>query len=570
MKKPDIRPYVRQFYRGNRGLLALAVVQTLLMCFSQLLISWLIQQILDQITGANESFTFSQTVWQTVFGTVLMAVACGLSWMVKPRFIARAMAQYKNFVYEQLSKKSIAAFSGENTALYLSALSNDVNTIETGYLNNLFVILDQAVLLVGSIGLMFWYSPLLTLLSLGLAIFPMLASLLTGNLLTAAEKQVSDRNEGYLSSLRDSLTGFSVIKAFRAEVQMCRLFAKEVQAVADAQEKRRKALILVEGCAITASNILQFGVFLAGAWLALRGGDLSAGSVLVFVQLLNFVLNPIAAIPQALAQSKAAKGLIRKLAAALDDHVRREGGLEKTDLVNAISVEGLTFGYEADRPVLQDISFRFEAGKSYCLVGASGSGKSTLLGLLAAAHTDYQGVIRYDDAELQELSSESLYSMISQAQQSVFVFNASIRDNITMFADFPQEEVTRAIGLSGLRELIDQKGADYLCGENGSGLSGGEKQRIAIARSLLKRSSVLLADEVTAALDAQTAFQVSSAILDLEGLTRIVVTHSLDAALLRRYDGILAMKNGRLAETGTFEELIGQKGYFYSLYTVSQ
>lgn len=117
--------------------------------------------------------------------------------------------------------------------------------------------------------------------------------------------------------------------------------------------------------------------------------------------------------------------------------------------------------------------------------------------------------------------------------------------------------------------LISERGEDYLCGENGSGLSGGEKQRISIARSLLKKSKLLLADEATAALDAKTAYQVSSAILDLEGVTGIIVTHSLDEALLRRYDGIIAMKNGQIIESGTFDELMAQKGYFYSLFTIS-
>ena len=139
-----------------------------------------------------------------------------------------------------------------------------------------------------------------------------------------------------------------------------------------------------------------------------------------------------------------------------------------------------------------------------------------------------------------------------------------------MFADFPDSEIERAIRLSGLSNLICQKGSDYLCGENGCNLSGGEKQRISIARSLLRKSQILLADEVTAALDAETAYQVSDAILNLDGMTRIVVTHSLDSSLLSRYDCILTMKSGQIAESGTFEELMAQKGYFYSLYTVSQ
>ena len=119
-------------------------------------------------------------------------------------------------------------------------------------------------------------------------------------------------------------------------------------------------------------------------------------------------------------------------------------------------------------------------------------------------------------------------------------------------------------------QTLSARGEGYLCGENGSGLSGGEKQRISIARSLLKHASVLLADEATAALDAQTAHQVTDDILSLTGVTRIVVTHTLEQAALRRYDGILVLKDGRIAESGSFDELMEQKGYFYALYTVSQ
>ena len=152
----------------------------------------------------------------------------------------------------------------------------------------------------------------------------------------------------------------------------------------------------------------------------------------------------------------------------------------------------------------------------------------------------------------------------------MFVFNASIRDNVTMFRSFPPEELAQAVRRAQLEALLAERGEDYLCGESGSGLSGGEKQRISIARSLLKHASVLLADEATAALDAQTAHQVTEDILDLTGMTRIVITHMLEEALLRRYDGILAIKNGTMEECGHFDELMANKGYFYALFTVSQ
>lgn len=187
-----------------------------------------------------------------------------------------------------------------------------------------------------------------------------------------------------------------------------------------------------------------------------------------------------------------------------------------------------------------------------------------------AGYSNYQGSICYDGKELRSIRSESLYEMVSVVQQNVFVFNASIRDNVTMFHPFPKEEVDRAMALSGVSELVAQRGEDYVCGENGCGLSGGEKQRLSIARSLLRKSSVLLVDEATAALDKEPAFRVSSSILDLAGLTRIVITHALDEPLLRRFDRIIALKDGTVIEQGTFEELMEEKGYFYSLFTISQ
>ena len=569
-KKEKLRPYMRQFYRGNGWRFTLAMVQTLLLTGANIMISWLIQQIIDLTTGADIGFSFTQILLLTLVGLGLEIAAFTFAYFSKPHFIARGIGQYKEYVFSEMCKKGISAFSGENTSLYISALSNDAASIETNYLANIFVIVDNAVLCVGALALMFYYSPLLTVISIGLSVLPLLASLLTGNLVAKAEKQVSDRNETYMTTLKDSLVGFSVIKSFRAEAQMRRLFGEKAREVSDAKCTRKKMSILVQMLSVSAGSIVQFGVFLIGAYLALRGAALSAGTVLVFVQLLNFVINPVGTIPQALAECRAAKALVEKVAGALSENVREEGDCVKTELNSGIVLQDLSFAYEPEKPVLHDMNFTFEAGKSYALVGASGSGKSTLLNLLMASYPHYGGSIRFDDTELRQISSKSLYEMVSVIQQNVFVFNASIRDNITMFSDFPREAVDRAIQLSGLSALIEARGEDYLCGENGSGLSGGEKQRISIARSLLKHAQVLLVDEATAALDAQTAYQVSGAILDLNELTRIVVTHALDETLLKRYDCILALKNGSITEAGSFDELMEKKGYFYSLFTVSQ
>lgn len=569
-EKINIKPYTKQFYKGNIICLIVALCASLLMSIGSLIVSWLLQQVIDLVSGYNTGFSLTDLLGIALLIVVGIVVVEMISYHFVPRFITRGISQYKEFIFRELSKKNISAFSGENSSTYISALTNDIQAIEQGYLRNTFTMIESLLTFVGAIALMIWYSPVLTLVAAGFSLLPIVAVVLSGNKVAQAEKKVSDKNEIYTSTLKDSLGGFSVMKSFKAEAQMICIFKEVVRKLANAQCKKEKAKILVKALSVIAGVITQLGVFIVGAYFALSGKGVTAGTIIIFVQLMNYIIAPIGAIPTCLAERKAAKSLVEKIAVTLNTNVREEVKMEHKELEHSIEINNLSFGYDTEKQILNNINYSFEVGKKYAIVGASGSGKSTLLNLMMASHGDYSGSIYYDDVDMREIHTESLYDMVSVIQQNVFIFSASIRDNITMFSDFPREEVERAIQMSGLSKLIAERGEDYICGENGSGLSGGEKQRISIARSLLKKSQVLLVDEATAALDAQTAFQVSNAILNLKDVTCIVVTHSLDESLLKQYDGILTLKNGAIEESGTFDELMEKKGYFYSLYTVSQ
>lgn len=569
-KKALRRPYIRQFYHRNVLSFAFAVVSVLLIASINLALSSLMKELVDTISRVEGSRPLSTLAFMTAGLIVFVILACAISYFSKPRFMRNAILQYKNYAFEKLTRKSISSFRGEAAAAYISALSNDTNSIEANYLEQQFSLIGSVTLFAGSFALMLYYSPMLTAASVLLSILPMAASVLAGNKLKVAERQVSDNNASFTAVLKDSLSGFSVVKSFRAEKAIFELFSNSNLELENAKCKRRKLAAIIGAIGSVTGATAQLGVFLVGAYLALYRGSITAGTVIVFLNLMNFVIQPIAEVPGILANRRAAIELIDKLAEALETNIREEGEDIATELSQGIELRALSFGYTPENEILHNINFRFEAGKSYAVVGASGSGKSTLLNLLMASREDYSGGVFYDGQELRSVSTKSLYDLVSHVEQNVFVFNASIRDNITMFRDFDDVEIRRAIRLSGLSELISRRGEDYLCGENGSALSGGEKQRISIARSLLRKSSVLLADEATAALDAETSFQVSDAILKLDGLTRIIVTHSLEESLLRQYDGILALKSGSIIESGSFDELMEQRGYFYSLYTISQ
>lgn len=569
-KKPLGKQLRGQFFYKNIPIFCLAVFAALAAGSLNLILSWIIQQLMDTAAGKSGALSF-RTLLLISAGFVLLCAGLSLlNYASQPRFLERAMRQYKDFAFKKLIGKSISSFRDESAAGYLSALTNDAASIETNYLAQMLAMITKAVTFIGALLLMCRYSLLMTAIAAGLTVLPLIASLLTGNRLQAVESRVSERNGEFTAALSDCLAGFTVVKNFRAEREIFHLFAQSNKALEHEKFTGRRIKTLVGMIGAVTGIFAQLGVFIAGVYLSMKGGSMTPGAVVLFVNLMNFIISPIAELPGLLACRKAALGLVDKLAAALESSSSREGSETLTRLEHGIRLENVSFAYEPGKTVLHGINAEFEAGKAYALVGGSGSGKSTLLNLLMAAETNYSGHILADGIELSDISTESLYGTMAAIQQNVFVFNASIKDNVSMFRDFPKTELDEAIAHAHLGALIRERGEDYLCGENGSGLSGGEKQRISIARSLLKKSSVLLADEVTAALDAQTAHRVSSDILDLQGITRIVVTHTLEESLLRRYDKIFVLRGGRIEEAGSFADLMANKGYFYALFTVAQ
>ena len=567
MKKPSYLPYYRSFFQGNTGNFLLGLLATVAESGCVVGVAWLIQQLLDACTGSPEALPFRVLLVLSVGMIALYLGSIQLDRITTSRFIPRAMAQYKNFLFSRISQKNIAAFRQENTAVYLTAITNDAKTIQIGVgdLFNLSICLTRMLF---AVGLMLWYSPVMTLGALAVSALFFLLSMPASHKLVDAEQALSSSNEGVTARFKDFLTGFPVVKSFQAEKEMAVLFARDVKESEKADQKRRLADMMfaftIDG-GLSAARIL---ILLSGVWMALSGRGISAGMVIAFVQLLDHVVSPVQELPLQLADLKAARALIQKAAENLEKNIRDDGMDVSPVLQQGIELKNLSFSYEPGRPVLQNISYYFEAGKRYALVGTSGCGKSTLLHLLMGGNA-YEGHILLDGRELQEISSSSLYAMTSLISQNVFLFQATILENMTMFRNFPQNEIQEAVKLSGLLQVIREKGKDFLCGENGCNLSGGEKQRISIARSLLRKSRLLFVDEATSALDSETASQVSQALLKLNGVTEIIVTHSLDAKILRQYDGILSLKAGRLVESGSFDELMEKKGYFYSLYTVS-
>lgn len=565
-----VKGYTARFYRHNRINFALAVVTTMWMSVMQILIAALLKEVMDASMGGEVRNLLRVVVATAVFLAVFV-VAWMLERQFKFNFMKKAVIGYREKAFDVIAGKSVSSFGRENTGNYISALTNDVGSIESNYLTGNFSILAQILQAAGALALMFWYSWSLTLAVIALCILPILISVLFGGRIEKQEKEVSEKNAGFLAMVKDLLTGLGVIKSFQAQNEAAALYRERNVQLEQIKCRRRKTAETVNILSTLTGFLVQMGVFIYGAYLSIQG-QITPGVVIAFVQMMNYIIAPIQMLPGLLANRRAAVGLMEKMAGYEETQERRTGKETETltGIGEGISFAHVNFSYGADAETLKDVSVRFEAGKSYAIVGGSGSGKSTLLNLIMGNCPAYTGSLTIGGKEVRDVHPDSIFDVVSVVQQNVFIFDDTVRQNICMFKTFDSGQVERAVQMAGLSRLIRDKGEDYACGEGGAYLSGGEKQRISIARSLLRRSPVLLVDEATSALDAETAEGVICSILEIRGLTRLVVTHKLDEKVLTRFDGIVVMKNGRIVEQGSFEELLEKKQYFYSLYMVSR
>ena len=488
----------------------------------------------------------------------------------KNRYFNQALSQFKDYIFAKMLGKSISQFGNETSSRFISAFSNDLGSIETHYLSGTLELFVTILTFIAAAIMMLALNWILALPVLAVALVCIWLSMRYGKKLVGKEAKTSDENMDFVAQVKDLLSGFTVIKSFKAEKEVLALFQKKNVSLESAKQDRRETADTVTIYASISSIIVNVLIFALGFFFAFNGW-MTIGKVIAFIQLGRSILAPVSELSPLVSNRRAAKALIGRISQAIEGAGPQESPrVPFAGLEDGIVLEGVSFAYEGDKDALHGVSAVFEKGKSYAVVGGSGSGKSTLLKLLLGYSPNYRGSLKIDSIEMRAIDLDDLYDHISVIQQDVFLFDSSIENNITMFRRFDPDRLHSAARRAGLSALILEKGEGYSCGEGGRNLSGGEKQRISIARCLIRETPILLMDEATAALDNETALNVESAILEIENMTRIMVTHRFSDRVMRKYDEIIVMHKGGIIERGGFDGLMKAGGYFYSLYTVSQ
>ena len=559
---------MKQLIKGHKKFYYAFMIFNMLVPLINIAFAYSIKGIIDSGLSQNRK-ALTEAV---LVGVAVIFAYAGLNFIslrLRNKLVREIMSRYKNKVFQSILDKDYREFSKEKSGKYISILTENMKKIEQDYLYQYFNISKNFSLMIFSLIAMFIGNWFLTLLVIIASIIPMIISGFIGKISVSLQNSAIIADQKYLAKVKDILSGFLVIKSFNIKEVIRQDYSHESEKLDEIYFMKGKFDTLTNVIS-QLSGMIVFLVAFGGGMYLVFDGHTTIGSVTAIVQLVNFVVMPLNEI--GMGMSKFREGQVSLNSFEVKDTVELQIGKRKEYFDDVISFSNIDFFYpNAEEKIFNNLSLDIQKGEKIAIVGMSGSGKSTLLNLLLRFYDVTSGNILIDNQDLQDISSESLYNLITVVQQDVYIFDDTLSANITLNQPFAEDDIKQAVQQSGLENYIleNELGLQTLCGENGANLSGGQKQRLSIARALIRKTPILLLDEATSSLDNQVTTEIENSILKIRDLTTLVVTHKLNETLLKKYDRILFMKDGVIVEDGSFDDLIYKEGEFYKLFGLS-
>lgn len=545
---------MKKYWKKNGFFLAVTLMAGILASVLASGIAILLQKVVDvAVTKQTEAFG---KLFLFAVGYILVLCVMNYTSALMEKYLTEKMIkQYRRDIFKGIMDRRPIRYYGENTADYISALTNDMKLIEDNYIAALLNTFQLVVMFAVTLVILLILSPMVTAILILTFLLMFLLPATIGRCLEKRQDRVSAQMAAFTEKLKDILSGYEVLRSYdRIEAAKYR-FQEENEEEIRVRFRAARLFALNEGLSDTLAVLSTITVIFVSAYLVLIG-QITMGTLLALVQLSSSFMAPVMLLMQNVPRIQSMRAVIARLNSyAEDGPAVKPLSLELPSFEKGIELDGASFSYDGEQTVLADITMRIDKGGKYAVMGPSGCGKTTLIKLLLGYFEDYGGSIRYDGRELRALDMDKIAGIISVIHQNVYLFNLSVRENILLFEEFDEAALAEAVEKSGVSLFIDEKegGLDHGAGENGALLSGGQRQRVALARALIRRAPFVILDEGTSALDRKTACEIESRLLEDEELTLLTITHNPDPQLMRRYDGIYRMNDGRLENcTKTF------------------
>lgn len=536
--------------------LAMVVISTIASALVDVYFAFVIKSVVDVTHAGSYNDFINRIVFAICFLSLTFILAL-IRKLIESRYIKVTLISLKGDVFNGQLDQSISKFMSQNSANYLSSLTNDITLIEQDYFLNVLEIIDNIFIFIISLFSILYISYQVTIGIIILGLLPLLFPILFGNKLSKKRFKYSEELSRFTIHLKDSFSGFEIIKSFHINAITKRHFTYYNESVEQAKFEFNKTSALVNGLTSISGSLMHLAAISIGTYFLMQG-TLTFGDLLATLQLMGFVVQPIVQIATRSNKVKSSKDISNKLINYSHIKNKSTNNIEKEFFNSHLALSHINFSYGSKENVLKDISHVFEKNKKYAIVGPSGSGKSTLLKLILKYYDDYEGNIFLDDMNYRTLSDEVLYKFITIILQKVYMFDDTLRNNVTLFHDYDEDTIIDVVDQSQMNDFVidSLNGLDTFVGEDGNTLSGGEKQRIAIARALIKNTPIIAIDEGTSALDPLTASKIENSILKQFDKTVIVVTHKLNESILNEYDEIIVMEDGQIKDVGSYEMLL--------------